>query len=171
MTEGIWWPARGLRPLTGDDYHSLRLWLIFIRHECCTKNYVEYPPCSANIGLSWRWGRLLIGCSSLHLFIFALGIRWGWEVCPVKCCQNLEYRKNEYSYDHTRMFKIKVFPTIFLKKIHCQGKVYYGNENFKAVAVLLDLEPSGTSMEEISQKSAPIAKSIKNSHARPDRMP
>ena len=51
------------------------------------------------------------------------------------------------------MFKRKVLPPIFLKNMHCQGKVCYGKEKVKAVAVLMDLEPSGTRMEEISQQS------------------
>ena len=44
-------------------------------HECCAKHYVEYLPCNTNIGLSWRWGRLLIVYSSLYIFILEIGIR------------------------------------------------------------------------------------------------
>ena len=80
----MWWIAKRLRHLTGNVYHSLQLWLISIRLEYCGKIFVEYLPCNANLGLSWRWGRFLIGCYSFHIFIFTLGIR-GWDVWPVKC--------------------------------------------------------------------------------------
>ena len=76
-TAWLWWLAREFGPLTGDNSHSLELWLISTSQECCTKISLEYLPCNAYIGLSWKWGRLLIGCSSFHLFIFALGIRGG----------------------------------------------------------------------------------------------
>ena len=65
------------------------------------------------------------------------------------------------------MFKRKVFPPSFLKNMHYQGKGCYGKEKVKDVAVLMDIEPSGTRREEISQKTSPTAKSIKKTHVRP----
>ena len=40
----------------------------------------------------------------------------------------------------------------FLKNMHCEGQLSYGKETVKAVAVLMDIEPSGTSREEILQE-------------------
>ena len=44
-------------------------------------------------------------------------------------------------------------------------------KTFKAVAVIMYFEPIGTRREESCNKAAPTAKSIKNPHARPARMP
>ena len=76
-TAEMWWPARRVIPLTSDESHSLQLWIIFIRHEYCDQKSVDDLPCNANIGLSWKWVRILIGCSSFQILIFALGIRGG----------------------------------------------------------------------------------------------
>ena len=59
------------------------------------------------------------------------------------------------------MFKRKYFPPIFLKIMYCQGKVCYGKEKFKDVAVLMDIKPRGTSREEILQQAIPTAKGVK----------
>ena len=64
------------------------------------------------------------------------------------------------------MFKRKYFPPIFLKIMYCQGKVCYGKEKFKAVAVLMDIKPSGTSREEILQQSYTNSQGLQNPHAR-----
>ena len=91
----------------------------------------------------------------------------------VNCCQNLEDHKNEYSLDHTCMFKRKVFPTIFLKKMHYQCKGYYGKEIVKAVAVLTDLGIIGTKREQILQQIRNISQEHQKSpcHARPAMIP
>ena len=70
------------------------------------------------------------------------------------------------------MFRRKVFPHSFLRNIHCQGKCCYGKEKVNTIAVLMDLEPSGTRWEEIQKKkAAPKVKSVKNIHDRPTRIP
>ena len=74
---------KGVQNLTVGESHLLLLWLISISRECCSKKSVEYLPCNANLGLYWWWGRLLVGCSSFHLFIFTIGI--GGVVGGVAC--------------------------------------------------------------------------------------
>ena len=45
--------------------------------------------------------------------------------------------------------------------MHFQGKGCYGKEKVKAVAVLLDTEPSGTRREEISQQNSTNSQELK----------
>ena len=78
------------------DHTSINL-LYIVSHEFNAKKYVKFLPCNVNLRFSWWWGRLLVGCFSFHIFIFALGIRGGWEVWSAKFLQNLSEHKNEYS--------------------------------------------------------------------------
>ena len=51
-TACLWWIARGVGTLTGDDSHSLRLCIIYISQERCAKKSVDHLPCNDNLGLS-----------------------------------------------------------------------------------------------------------------------
>ena len=59
--------------------------------------------------LYWQWVRLLIGCSSFHIFIFALGMRVGWEVWPIKYRQNLENTRMNIARPILAFLKEKCF--------------------------------------------------------------
>ena len=69
------------------------------------------------------------------------------------------------------MFKGTYFPPSFLKNMNCQGKGCYGKETFKAVAVLVDIEPNGTMREEISQQISTNNQERQNPHIRTVRIP
>ena len=141
----------------GPDHHQYtrKRKPLVLRHKFCGVYPMKFK--------SWTFPEMRQDPHCLLLIPYLYIPSWdqggGGELWLVKYHQNLEDHKNE------------VFPPRFLKNMHCQGKGCYGKGKVKAVALIMNIEPSGTRREEILQQSITNIQESQNLHARPDRMP
>ena len=159
QTPNRWW-----LPLIATVTNIYKPWVL--RQKIC-----GVSPMQCKFWTFWWWGRLLVGCYSFHLLIFALGIRGGWEVWPVKRRQT--WKTTIMNIARPILAYLK--ETCFLPdlSITCTAKA-------KAVMVKKQLSmlknswifnQVGPGGSKYCNKAAPTANSVKNLHARPAGIP